>query len=113
MSPFIDDGYTLDSSVPAVPRLYKEIPFRYRPATPAEVLAFSRGQGRGSPEQEATHQAQFVLDHLESWDVNDRHGQLVKPSLEVLLKLYPSILTSMISHMCGWTAPAREQDAKN
>ena len=115
LSPFIeiDDGYTLDSDVPAMARLYAAIPFRYRPALPAEVVAFSRGQNRGAPEQEVTHQCQFILDHLVSWDVTNKRGELVRPSLEMLAKMYPNILASFVNHICGWQSPAREADAKN
>ena len=113
LSPFIDDGYDLDGEVPAMARLYAAIPFRYRPALPAEIVAFTRGQNRGTPAQEILHQSQFILDHLVSWDVTNKQGELIRPSLDMLGKMYGNILASFVNHICGWQSPAREADAKN
>ncbi len=117
LSPFIEDGYEFDGQVPAVANLYDAIPFRYRPALADEVISYHRGQGRGTPKQEAQHTADFLKRHLTAWTLTrpTRSGadEAVPLNVEWLLRLPYAVLLSMANHVCGYTAPQAQVEADN
>lgn len=113
MPSVIMDGYTFDGTVPAIPRLYDAINFRYRPALPVDVYAYRRSSGKGTPAQELQNDAEFVAEHLIEWDVTDRNGAAVKPTADVLKRIYNSALLTIINHITGYTSPQKEASEKN
>ncbi len=110
LSPFIEDGYELDGVVPALVGLYEAIPFRYRPALSEEITAYGRTQGKGSPRQETDATVSFIEKHLSSWDLCNKRGEVVQPTADILRRCYSTVLTSLVSHICGYTAPQRESE---
>ncbi len=111
LSPLIDDGYEFEGQVPAAPKLYDALSFRYRPALADEVIAYHRGQGRGTPKQELQHTTEFLSRHVVALDVVDRKGQALKPTADTLARCYHAVLLSLVQHVCGYVSPRAECDA--
>jgi hypothetical protein len=117
----IQDGYTLDAKTDDTilqngKVLYANLPivtFNYRPALP-DALASWRYKTRmaASGEAEVTATAQFVCDHLVSWDAQDANGATVPIRAEMLRKVPEPILDQIAAIVSKW-APKAEESAAN
>ncbi len=118
LSFLIDDGQEHEGLVPALANAYDAVPFRYRLALSDAVIAYHRGQGRGTPKQEAQHTAEFLMKHVTAWDVTRKtrtgEDEAIPLKLDTLLRAPYAGQLSMANHVCGYTAPQAEaEDAKN
>ena len=107
---YLDDGYTLDGLVPA--RLgYPPVRFKYRPALPEKVYAFTREPRPASQHIDAV--VTLLAEHLVSWDVKGRDGNLLPVTAHVLRRIAVPVLEAMLDHVTGYTAEQRAADLGN
>ena len=71
----IQDGYTRDGYIAAVPRLHEELEFRYRPMWGGRPQVFASPTFRAqTPEVQAEMEAAAIVEHLVSWGEVDAKG---------------------------------------
>lgn len=118
----IHDGYTLKAKTKEtaennVGKVVAEnlpiVEFSYRPALP-EALAEWRYSLERAPSGKATVAitAQFVCDHLVSWDVVDGKNVLVPIKPETVKLIPEPILSQIVDAIITW-APKAEEAAGN
>ena len=117
----LQDGYTLDGKTDDTimqggKPLYTDLPvvsFKYRPALP-DALAEWRYKLRmaASGTAEVTATAQFVCDHLVSWDAQDANTTTVPIKPEMVRKVPEPILDQIAAIISKW-APKAEEAAVN
>lgn len=88
----IDDGYTQEAFIDAVPGVHGTLKFTYRPMLPEEVeeLAYRVNKFASEPRKSTACICKAIEDHLESWDAKDSNGADVEPTLNNIRRLrYP------------------------
>lgn len=113
----IDDGFTLDGTIPARGNLYPEVKFKYRPASPIDQYEFQLAdKDTGKKYLAAT--IKLLLKYLVSWDVTENKPgidlpQEIKITEQTLCKTNPVILDLLRNHITGYLYEERVEDEKN
>lgn len=103
---YIDDGYTAEKTVPAVPGLYPELRIVYRPALARERYAWAIRRQAGDATSLEQSEAELIAKYTVSVNgdrvTREQAGRL-KPAVRV-------ILTDLI---LGYSPEDEAKDAKN
>ena len=83
---YLPDGYTAKGYLAEVPRLYDALRFEYRPCPVDEGSEFLEAGYKLTPKQADARTAQFLSDHLVSWDLTGTDGQLLPIAPSTFLK---------------------------
>lgn len=96
---FIEDGYTRDGYIAAMPGIHPSLNFKFRPMLTQERsrLLQAASLRTDTGEQDEVN-AKTIIDHIVSWDA----GQ--KCTAELLLKLQPAISTKLVNIIAGYQA---------
>ena len=94
-SPFIDDGYTIETTIPAVAGKWDDVAITFRPMTvDEESIVFVRKSNNPLATTTRYYAEAFAGDlasrtpaKLLSWDLKDRSGKVVPITSENLTKL--------------------------
>lgn len=105
-SAFIDDGYTAEKTVPAVPGLYPELKVFYRPALANERYAWRIKAQSPDPAALANAEAELHAKYVVSLN-GDRLTR------ETAAKLKPAVRSILTDLILGYTPADEAQDAKN
>lgn len=103
-SPYIDDGYTEQGYLRAVPGLHPDIRFTYRPMTLAvRGRMMTRGEKCKDDAERFTVQAETIVQGnlLLEWNVSDRKGAALPISVENMLKLRPRVFLALVAIIAG------------
>lgn len=98
----IDDGYTRAGYIAGVPYSTPAVRFRYRPPliTPLSII---RDEIRKSkPESQVAIQAKTICKYVESWDVKDAQGEIVKLDIESIKRVDPFIFSAVAGVVLGF-----------
>lgn len=101
----INDGYTRQGYIEAVPRLHDELVFEYRPMIPEEVEQLNAALDRTIPVQTIHRVAAAVLKHLKSWSEVDEEGKPVPLSFDAIRRL-PYPMLSNVRRIIEGTMPS-------
>lgn len=87
-SAFLEDGYTAKGYLKAVPQLYPEVRFTYRPILPEQRAAFVEAVRKAKDGPGAERRTAAILaKHLLTWDVTDSKGDTVSITGDRILRL--------------------------
>lgn len=111
-SAFINDGYTLKSSIPALPGVCPEVAFGYRLCKIGRRLQYSNAAGMG-PESQAADGSRLIREFLTEITVRNEAGQWERVDLEAGLvdTLHPNVWLGIIAHITGSMGPTPAADA--
>lgn len=118
-SDFIDDGYTEEFYIAAVPGLHGALAGQRRPMLPREVsrAVHQCQQHEEHPEQVDLLCAAVMADKLVSWDFRDRRGNDVAISPANILRMRASLMNKLWGLVLGTRAsdldPRYESTATN
>lgn len=105
---FIGDGYDLKGRIAAIPGLYPELRFTYRPALFEERNAFVVQSGDKDKRTKAT--TDLVLKHVSEWNATPSG----KPAGSDVPRLKPLLLDRLVDVIVGYAAAGEEAtDLKN
>ena len=133
MGLLIEDGYTLDGTIPAQGK-QPEINFRYRPALYAEVKEWTNSvRTTGKLHEAAT--VKLLVKHVASWDVTIKAGSLrkimgkdaepvvadhedddvvlVPIHAKTLARVPQPVLDQLVNFVTGYAPEDQGDDAKN
>ena len=96
MPSFIPDGYTEKGFIKGVDRLYGDLRFTYRPATPDEVGEYSESAPTKRGREEIQFAARFLKGKLLAWDMKDPSGHAVPLTVENLCRVNRLLLLRII-----------------
>jgi hypothetical protein len=107
----IEDGYTIEATIPGRKGLYGPVTFKYRPALPETVYNYLNQRSRANSGKDAIKAVVELLGkHLVSWDLTGPNDQPVVIDAHTLSKVHHSALEGMIDHVTGYGAAAYEAD---
>lgn len=116
VSAFIDDGYTEEGCLEAIPRLMPELRFTFRPMTREELAAFAAQHKNVDEKGYAKGVAERLAAKIVKWSVEKADGTAVPCTAENLLKLknipFQRLHEIVFGHAVSDEAK-READAKN
>lgn len=99
---YIDDGLTYDAYVAAVPRLYNEVRFSFRPVTPDQrTYVYRRIERTTDHETENTIAAGTIAKQVKSWDLKKRDGKPVELKVDDIRKVQPRLFNRIFSIVMG------------
>jgi hypothetical protein len=111
LSVFIDDGLTLDGTVPGLPGISPDLHFVYRIARSRAVAKYLRDQAaaeRAKREDDEVEAAiRFLLPQIVSWDAADASGAPVPFDEAGLRRLCTDSyrhMTALINHVQGFAS---------
>ncbi|TWT58876.1 hypothetical protein KOR42_22630 [Thalassoglobus neptunius] len=97
MGAFINDGYTLDGYIAAMPDYELEaIRFKYRPAGGGEVTEFLTGEDTLPGQERAKRDSEFMRKHLVEWDLCDSAGKPVPITAENCHRVHRMVQAKII-----------------
>ena len=102
----IDDGYTLEATMP--PEL-PAVKYRYRPALPTALADWRYAANMaksGSEEIKAT--ANLIVAHLVDWDIVTTGGVAAQITVDNILKLPEPILDRILKSIVTWSPRVAE-----
>jgi hypothetical protein len=94
-SNYIDDGCTLPGFIAAVPLLYEDLRFTFRPALVGERSQLADVAAEQKPEAYDRRAAALLAQKLVAWDVVDRHGNEVDITAASILRLQPELFLKL------------------
>lgn len=105
-SDFIDDGYTEDFYIAAVPGLHGALAGQRRPLLAREVsqAIHQCQQHEDNPEQVDVLCARTIADKLVAWDLRDRQGRDVSISEANVLRMRSSLMNKLWGIVLGTRA---------
>lgn len=99
---YIDDGYTIDDTIPELPGHYPAVKFSYRPATYRELRRIDAAiSAPATMEQAIDATCQFVADHVVAWDVIDSKGEAVPVTSKAMDRLESVLLAELFNRTRG------------
>jgi len=114
-SDFIDDGYSIETTIEAEPEVNGELVFTYRPALAEQVSRILDVGGEG---QDGAYMARAIemlaaekTGLLLGWNLKDREGTVVKINRENVAKVRNTLLRKIIGKV--FFGPAVEASVKN
>ena len=116
LSPFIDDGYTAEYTIPEIPDISSPVFIRYRPLT-TEDESVVRARGRIEPDKPWSRlYAEIMVGNpkhgkpakLLGWNLNDRTGQPVPITVDNICRLKDATFQALLGAMMLGT-----EDVKN
>jgi hypothetical protein len=117
----IDDGYTVDLTIPALVGHHPEVKIAYRPATLREMRAIDKAIAEPATIDDAMNATcEFVAKHIAKWDVVDQNGAAVPITPQSVDRL-ESVLAAQLFNVCrglfpqhiAAPAPATQDAPKN
>lgn len=117
---FLHDGYTRKGFIGAVPGLFPEIRFTFRPMLTQDRSVMTDRLTKAKPEMADRISAEAVAARISEWDVTDSRGELVPISMANVLRLQPSALGRLFAIVTGtlptdidpeWSAGEQEAEA--
>lgn len=109
---FIEDGYSRETTIPAVPGLHPALSVRFRPALAEVRFEYLRANDLNAKEQVA-RVAKVLKAHLESWDAKKRDGGTADITEALLARLHPALLQRLLDLVLGYSPADQATDAKN
>lgn len=111
-SHFIDDGFSVSSTIPAKPGLHPALTVKYRPALADERFEhFTAKDVNGKAQLDRV--AKVIARYVESWDAVNRQGDVAPVSPETVRRLHPALLSALLDLVLGYTPAEEQADAKN
>jgi hypothetical protein len=105
-SAYVQDGHTYLGRVPALPPLHDDYEFHYRPA----LFHVRNVYQAAAPEKSGEVAARIAADHL----VDLKHGGEELPvTVELVKKLLPDVLQSILFHVLCYTTTPADADPGN
>lgn len=101
MATYIPDGYTEAGYLRGVERLYEELRFTYRPATPEESAEFFDSCRNLKPREEVQQSAKFIRSKLVSWQLRDRKGDAVPLTPETVGHINRQLFYRLLAVIIG------------
>jgi hypothetical protein len=112
LSMFIDDGYTIDATIPAKGRM-PALKITYRPPMPGAIAEYRIQYNRANDGNGKVMAAsKLIADHLHSWDATDREGKAAPITTEMISKI-PEGRRDEIMEEIMWGFERREAAEKN
>jgi hypothetical protein len=110
----IQDGYTLDFTLPARGRR-PTVTGRYRPALAEAIYEYMRVRSnpRSTGKEILDATVKVLADHLVSWDAAGADGQTVPASAEHLRRVPYLALEELVNVVTGYTEEQQAADVKN
>lgn len=101
---FIDDGYNKDCLIKAVPGLYPDVRFTFRPATGSESeIIMGQTRREQNDDRNTTFMAQVIAKHVLEWDIKNAKGAQVEITVPNVRKLHPVVFQKVFSSILGLT----------
>lgn len=94
MQNFISDGYTEKGYIRAVPGLYGELRFEFRPVLPQSRTVLLREIAKRPDQEQEPQVAHVIAKQVVSWDVTN-NGQPVPITPANVLRLRPSLFQKL------------------
>jgi hypothetical protein len=112
MAFLIADGFTLNGLIPARAGLHGPGNVTYPPAHPERVMEYLKGD-ESTPQKELTNWLKLLKEHLVSWDVEDKDGQVATISDACLRRVPHPALRVLLDHVTGYKATDWNELEKN
>jgi len=115
---YIDDGYTIEERLEET-ATYPEVHFEFRPPIGRELQKITyaiqrlRSEGEKSIDKYEEELCQTLVDHVQSWDLCDRNGEVVPIDLDHVLRLDPYLVGDMFARIVNRNRRGQEDDSKN
>ncbi len=110
----IEDGYSIDTTIPRIAGLHPAVKIRFRPALAEERQAWLLGSERDMNGKDRVGRiADIIRRHLEAWDLKLRNGVEAPRSDEMIRRLQPTLQAKMLDLILGYTAAEEVVDEKN
>jgi hypothetical protein len=108
---WIDDGYSIADTLPAMPGVYDAVDFTYRPAMFGQRTKF---QSAPTPEAAQKAAAEIVAEHVIDFPGLPAVGvgSGVGPRSKKLATIHPAALNYLLNAVLGYTAPQPAGDSK-
>jgi hypothetical protein len=102
----INDGFTLRGKIEAMPGLYDEVRFDYRPALPERVMTYLKAD-KSTPAKDLQATLSLLAEHLKGWSLD-------APLDEATLRRVPyPALQTLLNHVTGYSATDWGEKEKN
>ncbi len=102
---YIDDGYTIEQTIPAMSGHHPAVKFSYRPATFREIRAIDKAISEPATVDEAVNATcKFIADHVVAWDITDSAGKPV-PITAASVDRLESVLAAQLFNICRGLYP--------
>ncbi len=102
---YIDDGYTEDGYIAAIPGLHGEFRFTFRPMLVAERSTVLGKHVLDLPEsQQDITFAKAMASRLKSWSLVDKNGKPVPINQDVAMRLKPALFRRLFAIIAGTEA---------
>lgn len=99
---YIHDGYTLHGYVAAMPRLYPELRFTYRPVlSQNRAVIFRQIASMDDPRREESIAAQAIKAQLIDWDLKNHKGEAVAVETAEILRVQPRLMNRLFRIVMG------------
>ncbi len=111
----IEDGYSVETTIPRVAGLHPAVKVRFRPALAEERHQWLMDSDRDLGGKDRVRRtASLIARHLEAWDVKTRRQVEVNPKDEAsIIRLQPTLLTKISDLILGYAPVKEDEDEKN
>lgn len=96
----IDDGYTRNVRINAVPRLHGQLDFVFRPASLSERSTYNREVRAKPPEKDYEPGVELIVRKIAKWSIGPD-----KPTKEQVMRMHPQLYSRVLDCVLGYVAP--------
>jgi hypothetical protein len=98
---FIPDGYEHTGYIKAVPGLYDEVRFNYRPMVDEDVQSLGLSLSNLKGKEARTKESEAIAGRIISWSVKDPKGESVDPTAANIARLTPVLRATILNIIEG------------
>jgi hypothetical protein len=111
----LEDGYSIETTIPRLPGLHPAVKVRFRPALSEERFQWLMDSERDlNGKSRSDRLAKLLARYIEAWDVKRATGQEVSCRDEAVIKrVQPTLQAKLLDLVLGYTPAQEEDDAKN
>lgn len=112
---YIEDGYTLTATIPAVTGIHPAVVVKYRPALPIKRVEHGVVIGTGSAAKVADLENDLIARHVIGLEVagHDHPGDGPAVRKDQAAKMKPTLRNSILNLVLGYTGADEGVDAGN
>lgn len=102
---FLEDGYTIDGYIDAMPLMYPDVRFTFRPMLEEEINRFSEAYGAKPLDKYSGAVADALAERVKSWSIQNSKGSVVDISSANMKRLHPVLFKRLMGIVWG-SAPS-------
>ena len=109
---FINDGYTKETTIPAIAGMHPALWIQFRPALAEQRVILQRALLQ-DPEEQVKAMAAIICRHLIDWSATADGGIKSQIKVDVVRRLHPTLLGKILDQILGYAGSEETTDVKN